>query len=680
MISIKVSKKYKNDKLNDLLQKDDININQTILDYGVSLYNNQSDIVKHYSIDNEVKLKNDELESLKNEIKKISKSYEESIKVLKDEKEKQTNNELKLKNDQIDSLKNENKKITNIYEETIKSLKDDKDKEISNELKLKNEQLDSLKNEIVKIKNIYDNTIKSLKTDKEKEYEQYKLNKEKEINDLLLEKKNYENNLNLNFKSKEFELNSIITKLNEEKDNIYEKFLEDKRNLEKTYRETFYKKESEYDNIINNIQNEKLSIREQYFKDIKEIELKLNNQYQDKINSLESNIEKLQNEKVINISSLIEQGKRLSQEDYDKYIKLHEQHNNQLKTNYENQIKDINDKNNKLIDKINDLDVLIRNLHANNHELTNKLFDINKMQENNKYDSLINNFSVLNQKLGDNFDRFFRDNTSKGIIGEDFIETFLSESFSNCKIFNFTKEFGKGDFLFVLNESKILIEAKNVQTLKKEDIDKFYRDIDIQHTKGTINAGLLISLNDTNLINGKRLFHIEIKNSIPIIMISNAFKMTEYIRFSILIINYLIKIGICNNNESDDEKLSFIINSINEIYCFFKIQINYLNNDKQMLLKIEQSYNKREVDLFNIDKLMKNIFAKYPEMYIKDTVSNNNDNIESIINKIDEHIKTLEHNTEFKITIKNLEEIGIPKNIIRNIGGLKNITDYYNKK
>ena len=42
MISIKVSKKYKNDKLTDLLNKDDININQSILDFGVSLYNNQS--------------------------------------------------------------------------------------------------------------------------------------------------------------------------------------------------------------------------------------------------------------------------------------------------------------------------------------------------------------------------------------------------------------------------------------------------------------------------------------------------------------------------------------------------------------------------------------------------------------------------------------------------------------
>jgi hypothetical protein len=77
---------------------------------------------------------------------------------------------------------------------------------------------------------------------------------------------------------------------------------------------------------------------------------------------------------------------------------------------------------------------------------------------------------------------------------------------------------------------------------------------------------------------------------------------------------------------------------------------------------------------------MKNIFAKYPEMYIKDTVSNNNDNIESIINKIDEHIKTLEPNTQFKFSVKSLEEIGITKNIIRNIGGLKAIIEFYNNK
>jgi hypothetical protein len=597
MISIKVSKKYKNDKLTDLLNKDDININQSILDFGVSLYNNQSDIVKYYSIDNE----------------------------------------LKIKNDQIISLKDEVKKITDIYEDTIKSLNDEKQKENNIELKLKNEQLDTLKFEIINIKKSYEESIKSLTENKYSEFELYKINKEKELNDLLLEK----------------------------------------RNLEHNYRDIIHKKETECDNVISTVQKEKLTIRDQFLKDIQDIENKLNKQYQDKINSLESNIDKLQNDKLINIQSLIDQGRKLSQEDFNKYIKLHEEHNNELKNNYEKQIRDVNDTNNKLIDKINNLDKFIEGLHVKNEELTNKLIEFGKNQEDNKYDSLMNNFSVLNQKLGDNFDRFFRDNTARGIVGQDFVHNILCENFSNCKIFDNTKSFGKGDFLFVLNDSKILVEVKNVQVLKPDDINKFYRDLELQISDNTINAGLLVSLNDCSLIGGRRLFHIEIKYGIPIIMVSNAFKMSDYIRFAVLIINYLIKMGICNNNESDDEKLGFIINSINELYGFFKLQLAYLNNDKQMLLKMDESFKKRQNDLYNIEKLMKNIFSKYPEMYIKDN-KDNNDNLETIINKIDEHIKTLD--SEFKISTKNLEEIGITKNMIRNIGGLKTLTEHYNNK
>jgi hypothetical protein len=597
MISIKVSKKYKNDKLTDLLNKDDININQSILDFGVSLYNNQSDIVKYYSIDNE----------------------------------------LKIKNDQIISLKDEVKKITDIYEDTIKSLNDEKQKENNIELKLKNEQLDTLKFEIINIKKSYEESIKSLTENKYSEFELYKINKEKELNDLLLEK----------------------------------------RNLEHNYRDIIHKKETECDTVISTVQKEKLTIRDQFLKDIQDIENKLNKQYQDKINSLESNIDKLQNDKLINIQSLIDQGRKLSQEDFNKYIKLHEEHNNELKNNYEKQIRDVNDTNNKLIDKINNLDKFIEGLHVKNEELTNKLIEFGKNQEDNKYDSLMNNFSVLNQKLGDNFDRFFRDNTARGIVGQDFVHNILCENFSNCKIFDNTKSFGKGDFLFVLNDSKILVEVKNVQVLKPDDINKFYRDLELQISDNTINAGLLVSLNDCSLIGGRRLFHIEIKYGIPIIMVSNAFKMSDYIRFAVLIINYLIKMGICNNNESDDEKLGFIINSINELYGFFKLQLAYLNNDKQMLLKMDESFKKRQNDLYNIEKLMKNIFSKYPEMYIKDN-KDNNDNLETIINKIDEHIKTLD--SEFKISTKNLEEIGITKNMIRNIGGLKTLTEHYNNK
>lgn len=101
MIKIKVSKEFKNDKLSNILQKDDVSINETILNYGINLYENQSNIIKNYSIDNEIKIKNEELDNLKNEIISISKKYELTIKSVKDDKDKE-----------IDSIKSEKK----IYE------------------------------------------------------------------------------------------------------------------------------------------------------------------------------------------------------------------------------------------------------------------------------------------------------------------------------------------------------------------------------------------------------------------------------------------------------------------------------------------------------------------------------------------------------------------------------------
>ena len=336
MIKIKVSKEFKNDKLSNILQKDDVSINETILNYGINLYENQSNIIKNYSIDNEIKIKNEELDNLKNEIISISKKYEL----------------------------------------TIKSVKDDKDKEI-----------DSIKSE----------------------------------------KKIYEHDCLLKLKNKETELNDIISNLNKEKDNNFQQYLQDKSNIDKSFRDILEKKELEFNSIINKIENDKLSIREQHFKDLNDIENKLKEQYDNKIKYLENDISKLQSEKTLEITSLIEKGKDITKNEYEKYIQLQEKHNTDLKLNYENQIKQLNS-------KLSDLDIFINKLNTKNEELTNKLFDNNKFNENNKYDSLINNINTLNGKLNDNFDKFYKGNTEKGDFGEKFIESFLSTYFTNCKI------------------------------------------------------------------------------------------------------------------------------------------------------------------------------------------------------------------------------------------------------
>jgi hypothetical protein len=397
-----------------------------------------------------------------------------------------------------------------------------------------------------------------------------------------------------------------------------------------------------------------------------------NKEYQDKIKYLESDIDKMKNEKTLEISTLIEKGKLLTKEEYEKIVELHLKRSEELKTTYDNLINELNSKN-------NNLDNTIRILQTNNQELNNKLIDMYKKNENNNLDNINGNINSLNDKFSNYFDKIFKGNTEKGNYGEDFIENYLIDKFTNSKIIDTHKESAKGDIFFVFDKIKLLIESKNVQVLKKDDIDKFYRDIELQTSKNNINCALLISLNDTNLVNGKRHFHFEFKNNIPVIMISNIFNNTEFIRFAILTLNYLVKNGYATK-DTDDEKIYIIILALNEIFDIIKMQMNYLQNDKHLIIKLEESFKKRESDLFNINKLFKNIFLKYPEISInsKETIVEE-DSFNDIILKIKHKI---EETPNFIINLKNLDEINIPSNLIKKIGGIKKINDYFknNKK
>jgi hypothetical protein len=568
-IKISVSKGFKNDKLSSLLQKEDISINETILNFGSDMYLQQGNILKTVSINNETEL-------LKNEIKNMNKKYHESL--------------------------------INIQKE------------------------------------------------RDLELQRYKDDTNKEIEFIKSQKYNFEIDLKSNFEKKELEFNDTILKLNYEKDNILKHYLEDKNNMEKSFREIFFNKETEYNSIINKIEHDKLSIRDQYFKDVQDIETKLKEQYDNKIKSLEMDMNKLQNEKKMEINSLITISKDIVKAEYDRYIKLQEE-----------QIKDLNT-------KLNDLNDFNKSLHSKNELLNERIFDINKSMENTKFDSIIGNFNVLNEKLSENFDKFYKTSYDKGALGELFIEGYLSDVFTNCKIIKTCNETSFGDLVFIFDKVRTLVESKNINYLKPFDIDKFYKDVEIRASKNEINSAILISLHNTNLVHGKRLFHFEIKWGIPIIMIGDVFKNKEYIRFSISLFNYLIKNGFASS-ETDDEKFSFIVNTINEVYMLFKYQMTFLINDKAMLIKMEDSYRKREMNLNDIDKLFKVIFSKCPEITTFDNKSKNG--LDDILNKIKIHISTLVPHSDFKINIKNLELIGISRNDIRNVGGIKFIQDAF---
>jgi hypothetical protein len=59
----------------------------------------------------------------------------------------------------------------------------------------------------------------------------------------------------------------------------------------------------------------------------------------------------------------------------------------------------------------------------------------------------------------------------------------------------------------------------------------------------------------------------------------------------------------------------------------------YSYSELKNIISLKKS-QKRESDLFNIDKLFKNIFSKFPELNIHDNKSINDFELDNIINKI----------------------------------------------
>lgn len=382
-------------------------------------------------------------------------------------------------------------------------------------------------------------------------------------------------------------------------------------------------------------------LKEQFYTDI-----------ENKIKQKDEIIKNLKNDKINDTFSLIEKGKKIVNEECDKIIDLHNKKNNELKEQNDLYFKQI-------------------------EFLNKKIIEISKYNDENKYNNINQNIDTLNKKMSNYFEKIFKDNTAKGIFGEDFIQNYLADKFSNSQIINCTKETASGDILFIYDELKLLIESKNVQTLKKEDIDKFYRDIEVRSAKNDINSALLVSLHDTNLINGHRIFHFEIKNNIPIIMISNVFNNNEYIKMAIILINNLIKKNIIKNDnyENDEEKNNIIINTINTLFENTKKQINLLENDKILISKLQESYNKREDEILNTNKIFSELFNKIPNIW---KINDNKDKekeyekmLDDIIYKINNKYK---EDPDFIISVKNIESLGVSNNNIKKIGGIRKIS------
>jgi hypothetical protein len=260
--------------------------------------------------------------------------------------------------------------------------------------------------------------------------------------------------------------------------------------------------------------------------------------------------------------------------------------------------------------RIKDLTKIIEVLKEENKELQSSYLSVNDKILDHKNDSMVSKLD----EIKNDFNKFFKDNSTKGIFGENKIEYYLSNNFLGCQIEDTSGMTASGDFLFIFQSLKLLVESKNVQYLKNSEIEKFYRDIDVQVSKGTINSALFISFHDTNLPKGYRNFYFEIRSGIPIVFVSNALASDFFIKSSILMLLYLINNGIISRIESDDDKLQYVINALYRANDFLVKEFASIDKERKLLEQLTAANNERRTLLTGVHEVLDSVFRKYPEL------------------------------------------------------------------
>lgn len=286
---------------------------------------------------------------------------------------------------------------------------------------------------------------------------------------------------------------------------------------------------------------------------------------------------------------------------------------------------------NKSFSKSNTNNNLINNLDMILENKTNKLYN------------LINELKMENN--------IYKNNTSKGMDGENFIYNFFISNFTNYGIENMSQIPHSGDFKLYIPEinENVILEVKNYKnTIDQKQIDKLYYDMNYTG----INYAIFISLN-SNIVNKKNNIEWEIKNDKIIIFISNCSK-------ELLLLSIYILINIYNIYK---DKQCTIRNNINEVE-FLKIinsillQKNTILKLKNSILALQDTLSKEIINIYNSISLYENELL-YNINNLQNLVSKEIINSQSVNNN---QIK-LNHNS----IIHQLEELKLNKNLKNSI-------------
>jgi hypothetical protein len=169
-----------------------------------------------------------------------------------------------------------------------------------------------------------------------------------------------------------------------------------------------------------------------------------------------------------------------------------------------------------------------------------------------------------------------QNSTIIGQDGENFTLHELTRMFPKAEIEDTHKERGRGDFIFKEKECSMLVETKNYKSnVTKPEIEKFYRDIDINND---INCGVIISLKSG--ICARDDFQLEVRGGKPILFLHNISGNITNLGLAVKLFKLILKPGTIDLTcKETTDKITNIIPIIKRNMNLMKQKLQKFNTE-----------------------------------------------------------------------------------------------------
>lgn len=257
---------------------------------------------------------------------------------------------------------------------------------------------------------------------------------------------------------------------------------------------------------------------------------------------------------------------------------------------------------------------LLEETKNTNKELTDKIYSLSQNNNNTLRQFLKDELKPI-QELTDKF----KNSSHKGKCGENFVENYIINNFINSihdnpSYKNVSGKDGYGDFEYIDNELKLLIEVKNMEEVKTRDIKKFQDNVISRVKNHKFNAGLFICLNDNIIKDGKKDFiseplKVQINDTcieIPLVYISDVLSQPNSIKVAITYLYQFIKNKNTFTTSQDNNPL--LIQSLDEFKHLNTVDLqNIYENNKKMIKSLDDTNKAIEQIILNSKNILTNV-------------------------------------------------------------------------